>query len=88
MDKANLELFKQTLEKGLLRRIEKEIGSEPYEPSENMKRFEQALKNYDVDPTGAILLPGFPEKCEGNGEHPNYECCCDECNYLQICLKN
>lgn len=82
------ELFKQALEEGLSRRIERELeGAEPAEPSERMKRFEQALKRCEVDPTGATLLPGFPEKCEGNGKHPKYECCCDECDYLKLCLE-
>ena len=85
-DMSNEELFKQALNEGLNRCIEKEVGSEPYEPSERMKRFGEALKKYDIDPTGAILLPGFPERCEGNGKHPKYECCCDECDYLALCV--
>lgn len=81
------ELFKQALEEGVSRRIEREIeGSEPYDPSERMKRFGEALKRCEVDPTGATLLPGFPEKCEGNGEHPDYECCCDECDHFLKCF--
>lgn len=24
--------------------------------------------------------------CLGNGEHPEYECCCDECNYFLFCF--
>lgn len=84
----NRELFKQALVEGVSRRIKRELeGSEPYEPSERMKCFEQALKRSEVDFTGATLLPGFPEKCEGNGKHPKYECCCDECDYLKLCLE-
>ena len=85
---SNEELFKQALNEGINRRIDRELGdAEPVEPSERMKRFGEALKRSTIDVTGATLLPGFPEKCEGNGKHPNYECCCDECDYLKICLE-
>lgn len=84
----NRELFKQALEEGVSKRIDREIeDSEPCEPSEHMKRFGEALKRFEAAPNGAVLLPGFPEKCEGNGKHPNYECCCDECDYLKLCLE-
>ena len=41
--------------------------------------------------TGAILSPGNPEICQGNGFHVNVdgdaiECACDECDYLQLCF--
>ena len=41
--------------------------------------------------TGAVLKPGDPEHCEGNGKRLNVdgdpiECCCDECDYLQLCF--
>ena len=39
-----------------------------------------------IDVTGAELHPGDPERCQGNGEHPDFECCCDECDYLQQCF--
>lgn len=35
--------------------------------------------------TGSELKPGDPEHCQGNGEHPGFECCCDECDYLIQC---
>ena len=35
--------------------------------------------------TGAELKPGDPEHCQGNGEDPRFECCCDECDYLIQC---
>ena len=38
-----------------------------------------------IDVTGAELKPGKPDECQGNGEDPRFECCCDECNYLQDC---
>lgn len=38
------------------------------------------------DGTGAELHPGDPEHCEGNGEHPGFECCCDECDYALECF--
>ena len=47
-------------------------------------------KIYDI--TGVELTPGDMEKCLGNGEHLDdngnvIECCCDECDYLILCLK-
>ena len=41
-----------------------------------------------IDPgTGILLTPGFHgEGCLGNGLHPGYECCCDECDYYLICF--
>ena len=38
------------------------------------------------DPTGAILSPGKPEICQGNGENPHFEICCDNCNYFLKCF--
>ena len=40
-----------------------------------------------VDITGTILVPGNQGKnCPGNGEDPDIECCCDECDYMMCCL--
>ena len=41
-----------------------------------------------IDPcTGIMLTPGYHgESCLGNGEHPEYECCCDECDYYLLCF--
>lgn len=36
--------------------------------------------------TGAELKPGKPDECEGNGEHPDFEICCDECDYYLLCF--
>ena len=42
---------------------------------------------YEIDPsTGARLIPGRPKKCEGNGEHPDFECCCFNCDYYSKCF--
>lgn len=39
-----------------------------------------------TDITGIPLCPGNSGKnCLGNGLHPGYECCCDECDYLLCC---
>lgn len=39
-----------------------------------------------IDPcTGAELRPGDPDRCQGNGSHPDYECCCDECDHYLDC---
>ena len=40
-----------------------------------------------IDETGAILSPGEPDICQGNGLHPEYECCCDECAYFLKCFE-
>ena len=39
-----------------------------------------------TDPTGAVLSPGEPDKCQGNGEQEGYECCCDECDFYAKCF--
>ena len=42
-----------------------------------------------IDITGVVLTPGNGGRdCLGNGEHPEIECCCDECDYMQCCLEN
>ncbi len=48
-------------------------------------------KIYDV--TGVELTPGNMSICLGNGEHLDeegnlIERCCDECDYLILCLEN
>ena len=46
-----------------------------------------ALPEIDIDPwTGAELHPGDPDNCQGNGAHPDYEICCDNCNYWYACF--
>lgn len=40
-----------------------------------------------IDVTGTPLTPSRQgRKCLGNGEHPEYECCCDNCNYFLYCF--
>lgn len=39
-----------------------------------------------IDVTGEELLPGDPEHCQGNGEHPGFEICCDECPGFLACF--
>ena len=51
----------------------------------------QDEKVFDV--TGVELTPGDMSACLGNGEHFDedgnpIECCCDECDYMILCLKN
>lgn len=41
-----------------------------------------------IDGTGAELLPGDPERCQGNGEHPGFECWCDNCDHFLGCFPN
>ena len=46
-----------------------------------------------IDVTGVELTPGDMSACLGNGEHFDkegnlIECCCDECDYMILCLKN
>ena len=50
------------------------------------------IEKWENDPmidrtTGIRLTPSTHGiNCTGNGEHPGYECCCDECDYLLICF--
>ena len=41
-----------------------------------------------IDPSiGILLVPSFHgEACPGNGENPEYECCCDECDFYLECF--
>lgn len=40
-----------------------------------------------IDPyTGALLHPGVPDRCPGNGADPDYEICCDNCNWFLECF--
>ena len=40
-----------------------------------------------IDVTGTPLTPSRQgELCLGNGENPEYECCCDECDYFFYCF--
>lgn len=42
-----------------------------------------------IDITGTVLTPGSCGKdCLGNGLHPEFECCCDECNYFLCCMES
>lgn len=38
------------------------------------------------DPTNAELHPGEPENCQGNGNHPDFEICCDNCDWFLLCF--
>ena len=41
-----------------------------------------------IDVTGVLLIPGnFGNHCPGNGEHPEFEYCCDECDYMACCFE-
>ena len=44
------------------------------------------LPEVDIDPTGAELRPGRPDICQGNGEHPDFEICCDNCDWFLDCF--
>ncbi len=46
-----------------------------------------------IDVTGVELTPCNMTSCLGNGEYFDengnlIECCCDECDYLILCLEN
>ncbi len=44
-------------------------------------------KEQIIDVTGTPLTPSPQGKeCLGNGEHLEYECCCDECDYFLYCF--
>ena len=38
-----------------------------------------------IDISGVELTPGNYTACLGNVEK-GFECCCDECNYFQLCF--
>ncbi len=43
-------------------------------------------KKLIIDVTGTPLKPSWQGMyCPGNGKHPRYECCCDECGYFMYC---
>lgn len=44
------------------------------------------MQKVDIDPTGAELHPGNPDSCQGNGNHPDFEICCDNCNWFLACF--
>jgi len=45
------------------------------------------FKKTFIDVTGTPLTPSRQGKrCLGNGEHLEYECCCDECDYFLYCF--
>ena len=56
-----------------------------HEDTEDDQENDDIPEVFIEDCTGAILAPGRPQECEGNGENPQYECCCDECDYLMLC---
>jgi len=48
---------------------------------------ESMMKKQIIDISGTPLTPSIKgRKCLGNGEHPEYECCCEECNYYLYCF--
>ena len=38
------------------------------------------------DVTGTLICPGLPKICLGSGHFPGFECCCDECDHLALCV--
>lgn len=54
-----------------------------YKPSlEQLHQCEDLIDPY----TGVLLWPGAPDRCPGNGVDPDYEICCDNCNYFLECF--
>lgn len=43
---------------------------------------EEKIPDTFSDSSGAVLTPGNPKTCEGNGNHEGYEICCDECSWF------
>ena len=56
------------------------------EPAFPNDPYRAALRHAVKDSTGAVLLPGFPEGCQGNGKHADFECCCDGCDHFAACF--
>lgn len=70
--KDDRELFKQALSEGLSQHFDDVVANAPV---------------IDLQ-TGIELTPGDPDgSCLGNGLHEGYECCCDECDYLALCME-
>ena len=45
------------------------------------------MKRTIIDVTGTPLTPSRQgRKCLGNGEHPEYEICCENCDYYLKCF--
>lgn len=45
------------------------------------------MEKYLDSCTGLPLVPSnHGEKCPGNGDDPELECCCDECDFYLICF--
>lgn len=38
-----------------------------------------------IDPASAELRLGDPKNCQGNGQDPEFECYCDECDHYLAC---
>lgn len=51
---------------------------------DNMNENDVRLPDSVADITGAILTPGKPDECQGNGKNPDFEICCDECDYFTL----
>lgn len=48
---------------------------------------EKYMRKQIIDVTGTPLTPSRQgNKCLGNGEHSEYECCCEECDYYLRCF--
>lgn len=56
----------------------------------DLKKFvsesEEKLPETFPDDSGAVLTPGRPQTCEGNGKDERFEICCDECNWFLACF--
>lgn len=51
-----------------------------------ISKAEEQIPETVLDSSGAVLTPGKPKTCEGNGSHEGYEICCDECNWFLACF--
>ena len=47
---------------------------------------EEKIPETVSDSSGAVLTPGKPQTCEGNGSNDAYEICCDECDWFLACF--
>ncbi len=47
---------------------------------------EEKIPETVSDSSGAVLTPGKPQTCEGNGNNDSYEICCDECDWFLACF--
>ena len=65
-----------------------EIRKELYSPEELecADKVIEIMKAMEEIPNEALTPSPHGQYCQHNGEHPGYECCCDECDFYLACF--